>query len=561
MNVRKRFLKTAVLVFRIVLDFKKELILIRKKGYLYAQEKMRPAHEKRAKQLYSTAVYMQGAFIKACQYLSARPDVFPEPYIETLSSLQDDVPPEKFESILEVIQCEYGDYTRYFKKIDEKPLASASLAQVHKAVLLNGGTVILKILKPGVERIIDIDLAILYHVFRLLLKLKIFRQRPDFIAFMDNMLNDFFEVTQDELNFTREASIAEEFRKQFKKFSFVKIPYIYKELSTRKIIVMECVEGDKIYDIEKWKKRNNDPQLIAKRLIHLYVDQFLFSKLIHYDPHPGNIIITDNSNIILIDFGMAGRITEKMRNSFWIILEAAVIKDYRKIIDVLDDMGFIQKQYNKYSLLPIIEFFFDNILDVVRLDREALHTIDFSPIREELLDIMDQHVFNLPPNWAFSGKTVSTLYGIIGTLNPDFKIYEEIKSTAFSILRNNLNLFLQEIAKRVYEALRENLFTLLTLPGKIDGFIENIERGTHRLKIDDDALIKKIDDSEVFIFKLVFLVMGITSGLGSFIFYENAQPHVSIVLGIAAAVFLLVSALYKRRTLRDQMRKQMEKML
>ncbi|MCU0822501.1 MAG: AarF/UbiB family protein [Spirochaetes bacterium] len=560
MNVRKRFFKTAILVFKIVLDFKKEFILIKKKGYIQAQIKMRKTHEKRAKQLYHTAVYMQGAFIKACQYLSARPDVFPEPYIKILSSLQDDVPPEKFENIMEVINREFSDWSMYFTHIEERPIASASLAQVHMARLLNGNAVILKILKPGVENIIDIDLAILDSVLKLLLKMKIFRDRPDFINFSHNMMNDFVRVTGDELNFKREAQVARQFREQFKKFNFVKVPYVYEEISTCKIIVMEYIKGDKIFDIDKWQKRNNDPQLIAKRLIELYVDQFLFSKLIHYDPHPGNIIITNNSNIVLLDFGMSGEITEKMRNGFWIILEAAVIRDFRKIIDVLDDLGFIQRGYNKYALLPIIEFFFDKILDVVRLDRESLHAIDFTPIRDDLLEIMDHNAFSLPPNWAFSGKTVSTLYGIIGKLNPDFKIYEEIKSTAFSILRNNMNLFLQEIATRIYEALTSNLFTLLTLPGKIDGIIDNIERGKLKIKIEDKELIKKIDETQIFLFILLFLATGIFTGLASYIFYANGRTDVCIVLAAASFISFLISLIYRGRKLKDRLRKQMEKM-
>ncbi len=560
MNTRKRFWKTVIIVFRIVLDFKKEFVLIKKKGYVYAQEKMRERHEKSAKQLYETAIYLQGAFIKACQYISARPDAFPEPYIKTLSALQDDVPPENFNSIKEVIKQEYGNYKKIFHEIEKDPIASASLAQVHKAQLKNGNTVILKVLKPGIEQVIDIDFAILYHVTKLLSKLKVFKERPDFISFMDNAMQDFIRVTSDELDFKREADIARQFKEQFKKFSFVKVPYVYEKYSTHRIIVMEYVEGDKIYDIDKWKQRNNNPQLIAKRLIELYVDQFLFSKMIHYDPHPGNIIITNNSNIILLDFGMAGQISEEMRNGFWIILEAAMIRDFRKIIDVLEDLDFIKKGNNKYSLLPVIEFFFDKILDVVRLDREALHSIDFSPIRDDLLKIIDSNVFNIPQNWAFSGKTLSTLYGIIGSLDPDFKIYEEIKSTVISILKNNFNLFINEISKRIYDGLKTYMFTILTLPGRVENFMDNIERGSINIKIDDTAIINKMERNQVYNFKFTFLILGLISGITSFVFYENMQTRIAIVLLIFAGISLIISLVYNRRTLKGQMRKQIEKM-
>ncbi|MCP4762719.1 MAG: AarF/ABC1/UbiB kinase family protein, partial [archaeon] len=408
MNVRKRFFKTATIIFKIYLDFRKEFFLIKKKGYKYAQVKMEKIHEKRAKELYDMAITLKGSHIKMCQYLSARPDFFPEPYIKILSKLQDDVPPVEFEQIEKLINEEYNDYTQYFKEIHKEPIASASLAQVHKAVLHNGKVVALKILKPGIERVIDIDFAIFFHVFKILSNVKILRERNDFTNIMNSLLDDFFVVTGNELDFKREAYIITQFRIHFKKFDYLKIPYVYHQYSTEKIIVMEFIEGDKINDGHLWKKRNNDPEIIASRLIEIYVYQVLFSKLVHYDPHPGNIFITDNNGIALLDFGMSGEITEKMQNGIWTILEASVIKDYRKVLDTIEDLGFIRKGVHKYSLLPLVEYFFTNIIDVIRLDREALHTIDLSPIRDELLNVVTMDAFNFPSNWVFLGKTAGT---------------------------------------------------------------------------------------------------------------------------------------------------------
>lgn len=558
MNARKRFYKFSIVIFKILLDFRKEYKLIQRKGFPIAQKRMEKIHEKRAKELYDTAVVLGGASVKMCQFFSSHPDIFPDIYIKTLSTLQDNVPAVEFTEIEKILAIEYNDYRSIFRKIDIIPLASASIAQVHRAVLNNGEKVVLKILKPGIEKIFDIDFAIFFFVFRLISNIKILKQRKDFMGFLSNLLEDFFKITGDELNFKREAYIASQFKQYFKRFSYAKVPHVFMEYCTEKIIVMEYICGNKIQDIELWNRRNNDPDLIARRMIELYVYQLLFSQLVHYDPHPGNILITENSNLVFLDFGMAGEITDQMRNGLWDIIEASVTKDFRKIIDILDSLGFIRKGFNKYSLQPFLEFFFNKILDSIRMERESILTYDFSPIRDDFISIIKMQAINLPPNWAYIGKTGATLFGVISKLNPEFKIYEETKKTAFHILKTHSDLLLNKLRERTHDFVKKDLFNIINLPGRLNTFMDNMENNYYSIKDSTDEIQSRIDGLKIFVIRTVFFTISLLSAGMSYCLYtgscENKSFNFLITSIISLAVLLIsfIRSFIKERTKSQQ---------
>ena len=375
MTIRQRSSSVGILFIKIFLDFRKEMKLAKKRGYKYAQSKMEKIHRKRATQLYNLVVKLGGVMIKLCQYFSTRRDIFPEPYIEILSQLQDSVPPVDFDKIIEVVKSEYNGRGLPFEDIEKKPLASASLGQVHKARLLTGEDVILKILKPNVENEIDIDFSILFHVFKFMSNFKVFKSIPEFFELLD----EFIRVTGDECNFIREAYIAKKFREGMRKVDYIKVPLIYDEFSTRRVIVMEFVEGDRITDSTKWEERNNDPIIISRRLIEIYFHQFLSMKLLHFDPHPGNILVTDNNNIVIIDFGMSGEITKEMRDGMIGIIRGFTEKNYQRVLKNFDKLGFLKKGVDPNMLLPIMEYFADWVDDeyVMKISGQMRESVVF----------------------------------------------------------------------------------------------------------------------------------------------------------------------------------------
>ncbi|MEW5816381.1 MAG: AarF/UbiB family protein [Spirochaetota bacterium] len=444
MKKRYRLYRIGWIFFKIFLDLRREFKLSKKKGFSFASRKMEKIHKKRAAELFDTAVSMGGGLIKLCQYFSTRRDIFPDPYIKVLSNLQDKVPPVPFSEIKKILEEEYGGLNFPFTQVDENPVASASIGQVHRAELRNGAIVALKIQKPGIEDIFDTDFAILFYVFKLISHFNFFKENKDF----HKVLDEFVRVTGDELNFEREIFIAKRFKKELSKFSYITVPTVIEQFCTKKIIVMEYIKGDKITEKENWIARNNDPRVIAKRIVEIYIEQFIFFRLIHFDPHPGNILILDNNKIALLDFGMAGEITDTMSKGIKDGIEAFLKRDYEKILLVLKKLGFIRQEADEKKLLPLTRYFMDEIISVVKFDRESMQKINISPILKELTEVIYSHPFQLPWEWAYILKTTGTLVGIVSMLNPDFNIYDELTPHFNRIVRHSLS----EIIERFYES-------------------------------------------------------------------------------------------------------------
>ena len=546
-KIKRRFLSIASLFLKLLMDFTKEYGLIKRHGYPYAQKKMRSRHERRARQFYSLAINLGGVMIKLCQFFSARRDFFPESYIRVLSSLQDNVPSIPFCEIEEVLQAEYSDYRKIFISINPDSLASASLGQVHRAVLFDGTEVVLKILKPNVERIIDTDFAILDSVFKLLANFKVFKERVDIF----NVLDEFIKVTGDELNFRREVYIAKKFLHHFADFNYIHIPAIYEQYCTNRIIVMEYLEGNKVSDLHLWKGRNNDPVIISRRIIELYVEQLLNFGTVHFDPHPGNILVTSDNRFILVDFGMSGIITEKMKKGLTKALRAFIDRDYRTILDVLDELGFIRRGINRYSLLNITEYFLSDILEVLRFDRESIQTVDLAPIRDELIEILYLQPFNIPFEWAFIGKAIGIISGITATLNPDFNVYDELKPFAEKYLKQNIFTMTEESLQRM----KSGFDLLIRFPSRIDTFLGNIERGNFRFKVDYSEMIDKIDEVKIFVIRLTSFLISVVSFISSYIFWISRDFAISRLFITIGIISILMTIFYSKRTKKEKMKK------
>ncbi len=550
MSVRRRFFKISYTLIRVILDIAKEYKLIQKKGYHYTQSKMKKRHEKRAQQLFSLATSMGGVMIKLCQFFSSRRDFFPEAYIAILSELQDNVPPVPFTIIQEIIQSEYKDSKDIFHNIDDIPLASASLGQVHKATLKDGSVVVLKILKPDIEKQIDTDCAILYFVFKVLSHFKTVRAKVDIFS----LYNEFIKVTGDELNFKREMFVSDLFQKGLAHLDFVKIPKVYSEYSTDRIIVMEYLEGDKINKTDIWCKRNNNREIIAQRLIEIYMEQFIEMGIIHYDPHPGNILVTDNNNLILMDFGMSGIITREMRIGIIEGIKAFSERDCEKMYDILMAQGFLLKNTNKKALIKVMDYFFNDLLEQFSFERESIYTTDLNPIFDDLAEIVYSQPFNIPYQWAFLGKTIGILSGCIATVYPEFKIYPELKKYADKILIRNID----ELANAIIQKIKMNIKIMPQLPQKFSSFVDNIERGKHKITVDYSEMNQKLDEFKSFILKTISFSGFLITGTLAYIFFVYNKTELALPFGVISFLSLIFAILYRKKTPKDTLKKMIQ---
>ncbi len=469
-SYRRRFFRVLIVFIKIFFAFAKEFKLTRKYGYETAQKKMYRRHLKCAKDLYAVSVELGCIYIKLCQFLSTKHDVFPSAYIEVLSPLQDAVPAVPFSSIQQCLVTEYGDYNQIFSYFCEKPMAVASLGQVHYAILKNGEKVAVKVLKKEVEENVDFDFAILFHVIRLVENFDLISKHID----LPSLLNEFISVTSDELNFYREIFVAEKMHETLSKFSYLKIPKVYKNISTRRIIVMEYCEGVKIGNIEDFEKINCNPKILTDRLLEIFFEQFVFTRWVHLDPHPGNILVTANNRLVLLDFGMSAQITPDMSDAIARGVIAVMNQDSRMILRILQEQGFLRDNVNTYTLFTMIDFLLQEVAVVLNMNKQSIQTFDFTPIKKDFKNLITSEEIVIPVKWAYVGKTVASLAGFIAVLNPDFKIYEQIRKYVAKIVTRMPQVLVKSATQEIIRVSR----LAYNLPERLTSLLDQYERGT-----------------------------------------------------------------------------------
>lgn len=487
-----------------ILAFGKEFRLTRKYGYKTAQEKMYNSHLKCAKELYSISVELGSIYIKLCQFLSTKHDIFPAPYIEILSPLQNAVPAVPFSSIEDRLISEYKDYKQIFLSFSEVPMAVASLGQVHCATLRDGRQVVVKVLKKEAEDTVDHDLAILFHVIR-------FVEHFGFISkhiHLSSLLDEFINVTSDELNFFREIFVAEKMRQSLSKFSYLKIPKVYKEFCTRRIIVMEYCKGVKINEVKDFREINCNPKILADRILEIFFEQFVFTGWVHFDPHPGNILVAPGNRIVLLDFGMSGEITSDMSDAIARGIIAVMNQDSHAVLRILQEQEFLRDAANLHVLLPMVEFLLNKVAVMLNMNKQSIQTFDFTPIKKDFRNLISSEEIVVPVRWAYAGKTVAALAGFIAVLNPDFKIYEQVRKYAGKIIIGKPQIIVKYGTKDLMR------FAQLTcdLPERLTRLLDEYDRGTLVIRTKSGNEVgenKSAKKSLFFLILFVFLLCGI----------------------------------------------------
>lgn len=523
-NYRKRFFRVLGIFIKIILAFGKEFRLTRRYGYKTAQEKMYNRHLKCAKELYSISIELGSIYIKLCQFLSTKQDIFPAPYIEILSPLQNSVPAVPFSSIKERLISEYEDYTQIFSSFSEVPMAVASLGQVHCATLRNGKQVVVKVLKKEAENTVDYDLAILFYVVR-------FVEHFGFISKhinLSSLLNEFINVTSDELNFFREIFVTEKMRKSLSKFSYLKIPKVYKEFCTRRIIVMEYCDGVKIGEVADFQKIDCNPKILADRILEVFFEQFVFTGWVHFDPHPGNILIAPGNRIVLLDFGMSGEITPDMSEAIARGIIAVMNQDSRAVLQILQEQKFLRDGKNARVLFPMVEFLLNKVAIMLNMNKQSIQTFDFTPIKKDFQNLISSEEIVIPVKWAYAGKTVAALAGFIAVLNPDFKIYEQVRKYAGKIVIGKPMIIAKYGAKDLMR------FAQLTysIPERLTHLLDEYDRGTLMIKTKsgDKAGENKSGKKKLLLFiAFVFFLCGIL--------FKFAPQYTYIGLLISGGIF------------------------
>jgi aarF domain-containing kinase len=349
-----RFVSVAWVAARIYAGYKSIQLWSRIAGDARKEERYRRQDGRAARALYRSAVRLQGMLIKACQFIATRADVLPDAWVDTLSGLHDHVPPRSFAAIRERVERELGrPLDAVFAEFDPQPLASASLAQVHAARLHDGRRCAVKVQYPGIEGIVRADLRNLAVILRVLAWLE---HDFDFRVLM----REAFKYIPMELDFEHEADNCETIARNLAARADVVVPRVYREFSTRRVLVMELIEGIKITDVAALERAGIDKQAVAQKLMEVFCEQVLRDGFFHADPHPGNVMVQPGPRLVLLDFGLAKDFPPRFRDGIVRLTFSILTVDNAGIATAFEQLGFRTRDGSPETLITLANLLLGN---------------------------------------------------------------------------------------------------------------------------------------------------------------------------------------------------------
>lgn len=372
--------------------------------------------QKNANKVLNTFVSLGPVYIKLGQWLSSRADILPQPYLEELSKLQDDVPAESFDKIKPIIEKDLGSLEK-FTSINQKAISGASLGQVYLAKIKDQD-VIVKVKRPGIEDIINQDIKVLKKVLPLAMRFV----DPNLRFSAQSMLSQFIETIHEELDYTIESKNLKTIKKNLTRHQNVRIPEVYDDYSTKNVLTMEYIPGIKITNIEDLDKKGIDRQKIVIDVHKVFFTMLLRDSIFHADPHPGNISIADDGSLILYDFGMVGKIDNETRMRIVRLYLALVEKDPPRTVNAMSDLGMLTPDFNR----SVIEQGID--LSIRTMYGKKPDEMEVKALMELANKTMSEFPFMLPKNLALYLRMSSIIEGIYKTHKVDFKFVKVLKN-------------------------------------------------------------------------------------------------------------------------------------
>ena len=357
-------------------------------------------------------------YIKLGQILSTRPDLIPTEFIAELSKLQDKVSPNEFKDLRAVMQDELGGRLEsIFFNMDETPLASASIGQVHKGRLADGQEVAVKIQRPGIQKTIEVDLEIMMHLATLME-----RHVADMAIHRPvKIVEEFARILEREMDYTLEAASMMRFSRNFSDDESVYVPKVHAELSTARVLVMEFIDGIKVSDLNQIEAAGLDKQRITQRGARLLLKQVLVHGFFHADPHPGNIFILPDEVICLLDFGVVASVDRHTRERFVDLIDSVVHRDESQTTRSLLEL-------TRWKTPPDIRLLERDVADFIGLHfYKPLKELAFARCMRDLVNVAVKHQLNISPDLFLMIKALSTLEGVARGLDPDFDLIAQAK--------------------------------------------------------------------------------------------------------------------------------------
>ncbi|CAL9161270.1 unnamed protein product [Musa hybrid cultivar] len=447
----------------------------------FTEDKQKIRRKKTASWLREHVLQLGPTFIKLGQLSSTRSDLFPREFVDELAKLQDKVPAFSPEKAKAFIKSELGcPIEVLFKEFEDRPIAAASLGQVHRAILHSGERVAVKIQRPGLKKLFDIDLRNLKLVAEYFQRSETFGgPTRDWVGIYDECS----KILYQEIDYINEGKNADRFRRDFRNIKWVRVPLIHWDYTSMKVLTLEYVPvGTKINNLDQIDALGYNRSLTASRAIESYLIQILRTGFFHADPHPGNLAIDKDGSLIYYDFGMMGEIKSFTRERLLELFYAVYEKDANKVMKSLIDLEALQPTGDLSPVRRSIQFFLDNLLSQTPSQQQTL-----AAIGEDLFAIATDQPFRFPSTFTFVLRAFSTLEGIGYTLDPDFSFVKIAAPYAQELLdikqkQRGGSQLVQEIRKQANDA-RDYTISMPYRIQRIEEFMKQLESGDLKLRV------------------------------------------------------------------------------
>ncbi len=426
------------------------------------------------KKLREILVDLGPTFVKLGQLLSLRSDILPKRYCDELMKLCSDVPPMPFSQVEEILEEAFGcPWTEEFSSIEKLPLGSASIAQVHKAVLKTGEEVVIKVQRKGIYEIMSRDIGLMKKAVKLLPSVSI-KEMAD----LDLVLEELWRVAQEEMNFLIEASNMEEFARNNQQVVYVRTPVLYREYSTAHVLVMEFIDGIPVNDKETLLKEGYDLDEIGRKFVDNFMKQVLEDGFFHADPHPGNVCIQDGK-IVWMDMGMMGRLTEKDRQSIIKAVEGVALNDIGRIQDAVLAIGQFRGKPDQSRLYEDIRSLMS------KYGNADFGKIKIAELLADLMEVMKENKISMPHGLTMLARSMAHMEGVLAEISPQINLIQiaavHLKSQFLE--KGAWKKELRSTGKSLYRSLRRTM----DLPSLVTDALQGYMKGQTRIKLDLNA--------------------------------------------------------------------------
>jgi ubiquinone biosynthesis protein len=458
-------------------------------------------------------------YIKLGQLLSMRHDIIPPAYAKEFAKLQDDVPQFDFEEVEVIIREELGhSIEELFDHFDKKPLACASIGQVHRAKIKNGDDVVVKVQRPGIKEVIESDLDIMYSMARL-----VNEHMPEARLYKPTeIVEELSRSILEEIDYTHEGWNTDRFAYNFRDNGQVHIPKVYWSYTNKRVLTLEFIEGVKASRVDLLDKRGFDKSKIAFVVGEAFTQQVFDDGFFHADLHPGNVLIMEDGRVAFLDFGMTGHLSSEMRDLFLDGLMALVNGDSALLVEISRDMGCIDHHVDIRSLKADIEYFRSKYYG------RAPKNIEASKVIEELIGVLRKHKVTVPHNIALLVRGIVAVEGFALIVDPNFNLTELLESCAKKEISARYHP--QKVADRTYSSVLNWSRLFQKVPTKISHILDNAENGCLNIKFESEEGTRLISEINIASNRLSFsFIVSAIIVASSLIVQTNTYPLVPLL--------------------------------